>query len=57
MQELIGKKVTIHSQIIGGMEKQDVGVLESFDGLVLRLRKDNEVLYFVIHAVRMIKPF
>jgi hypothetical protein len=56
MQDLIGKKVTVHSHL-GGMEKQDVGILEAFDGTVLRLKKETEILYFVIYSVRLIKPF
>ncbi len=56
MQELIGKKVTVVSEA-GAGERQDVGILEAFDGTILKLATDRGVLYFVIHRVRMIKPF
>lgn len=56
MQELIGKKVTIHSEA-SGSEKQDVGILEAFDGTTLKLRKETETIYLVVYCVRMVKPF
>ena len=56
MQELIGKKVTV-SSLVGPVEKYDIGVIESFDGTILKLKKETETVYFVIHSVRMIKPF
>ena len=56
MQELIGKKVTIHSEC-GGAERQDVGVLEAFDGTVLKLDTEKGALYFIIHRIRLIKVF
>ena len=56
MQELIGKKVTITSDA-AATERQDVGILESFDGTIVKLKTDKGPLYFVIHRVRLIKPF
>lgn len=56
MQELIGKKVTVVSEA-GVGERQDVGILESFDGTVIKLATERGVLFIVIHQVRMIKPF
>jgi hypothetical protein len=55
--ELAGKKVTVHS-LIGDVERQDVGVLEAAQGHWVKLRKTtNEVIYFSIFNVRIIKPF
>ena len=57
MQELIGKKVTVHSES-AGTERQDVGILEAFDGTILKLKTERgSILYFVIHWVRLVKPF
>jgi hypothetical protein len=56
MQDLIGKKVTVHSTMPTG-EKQDVGVVESFDGTILKLKTEKGDLYFTIHFIRLIKLF
>lgn len=56
MQELIGKKVTVISEA-GSGERQDVGIIDAFDGTVLKLTTERGVLYFIIHQIRMIKPF
>ncbi len=57
INELVGQKVTIYSEQ-GEAERQDIGLLETSDAVWLRLRKaDNEVLYFCIHRIRMIKAF
>jgi hypothetical protein len=53
---LIGKKVTVFSAQ-GETERQDIGILEGAEGNFITLRKTEEVLYFTIHRIRMIKPF
>lgn len=58
LKSLIGKKVTVYSLQGGGQERQDVGVLEASEGLLLQIRKgENEVLIFTLPNVRLIKPF
>jgi len=55
--EFAGKKVTVHSNLPTN-EKQDVGIVEGFDGHWLKIRKsETEVLFFSIHQVRMVKLF
>ena len=57
MQELVGQKVTIHSES-AGTERQDVGFLEAFDGTILKLKTERGTLmYFSIYWVRLVKPF
>lgn len=57
IQELVGKKVTVYSNQ-PGMERQDVGVLESLDGIWMKIRKsESESMYFCLYQVRLIKPF
>ncbi|HWD38844.1 MAG TPA: hypothetical protein VG944_08355 [Fimbriimonas sp.] len=57
MNELIGKKVVIHSAGSSG-ERQDIGTLESVDGTWLKLLKNtNETLYFTVYSIRMVKVF
>lgn len=57
MNFLIGKKVIIYSDSASG-ERQDVGVLESAEGIWLCLKKNtNETLYFCVHHVRVVKLF
>jgi ferredoxin-fold anticodon binding domain-containing protein len=55
LQELVGKKVSVHS---AHAAVADIGVLESFDQQWVRLRKsDTDILYFGIAQIRLIKPF
>jgi hypothetical protein len=57
MQELVGQKVTIHSESAGA-ERQDVGILEAFDGTILKLKTERGTLmFFSIYWVRLVKPF
>jgi len=57
MNELIGKKVIVYSEL-AGTERQDVGVLEGVETQWIRLRKsETEVLFFSIYKLRLIKPF
>jgi|GEM_PF-2665597 len=57
MQDLIGKKVTVHTTI-GTLDHQDVGVVEAVDSTVLKLKKTgDEIYYFVIQNIRVIKIF
>jgi hypothetical protein len=56
LNDLVGRKVTIFS-VQGQGERQDVGTLEAADNLWLRLRKGDEVMYFCLYHVRLIKPF
>jgi hypothetical protein len=57
IDEMIGKKVQVFS-VNGSGEQQVVGTLEAFDGTWAKVRKaENEVLYFGIHQIRLIKNF
>lgn len=57
MDDLIGKKVVVFSDSANG-ERQDIGTLEASDQLWLRLRKaGNEMMYFCLYNVRLVKPF
>ena len=57
MEGMIGKKVIVYSDSASG-ERQDVGTLESADGPWLCVKKNtNEVLYFCLYNVRVVKPF
>jgi hypothetical protein len=54
LTELVGKQVEITS--IGGETRfVDRGVLEAFDEHWVRLRKGNEVLYFPVYRIRLLK--
>jgi len=57
ISEMVGKKVQVFS-VHGGGEIQVVGTLEAFDGTWAKIRKsENEVLYFSIYQIRLIKNF
>ena len=51
IQALVGQFVVLNSSEIGRVDK-DSGVLEAFDGRVIRLRKGQERLYFPLHHVQ-----
>lgn len=56
LEDYIGQDVRIWSEV-GGAESSDVGKLEGFDGVCVRLRKyTGEILIFSIYNVRLIKP-
>ena len=56
LQELVGRKVTVYS--LADTERQDVGILQHVDEQVLKVKKnENEVLYFNLARVRLVKPF
>lgn len=50
IHELVGKKVVIHVES-GAAVVQHRGVLESADGTFLKLKKDNETIYFTIYNI------
>ena len=57
MNDLIGKKVVVYSNA-GGVEKQEIGTLESADSTWVKLRKTStELLIFSVYNIRMVKPF
>ena len=57
MQELIGKKVTVHVNV-GNSDSQHIGIIEAFEENILKLRKgESEYLYFSIFNISMIKLF
>ncbi|MGV3617462.1 MAG: DUF6897 domain-containing protein [Fimbriimonas sp.] len=57
ISEMVGKKVQVFS-VHGGGEQQVVGTLEAFDGTWVKVKKaENEVQYFSIYQVRLIKNF
>lgn len=56
INDLVGRKVTVFS--LSDVEKQDVGMLEAFDGAWLKLRKaETEVLIINVMRIRQVKPF
>lgn len=57
IQEMVGKKVSIYT-VQGATEKQDVGVLEAFDGTWVKVKKaETETLFFSVYQIRLIKNF
>lgn len=57
IDEMIGKKVQVFS-VNGAGEQQVVGTLEAFDGVWVKVKKaENDVLYFPIYQIRLIKNF
>ena len=57
INEMIGKKVQVFS-VHGGGEHEVVGTLEAVDGVWVKIKKaENEVLFFSIYQVRLIKNF
>ncbi len=55
VSELLGQQVEVRS-LRGQSECVDAGVLEATDERWIKLRKDDEVLYFPIANVRLVKP-
>ena len=53
---LIGKKVTVFSSQ-GETERQDIGILQAAEGNFLVLKKTDELMYFTVSRIRLIKPF
>jgi hypothetical protein len=53
---LIGKKVTVFSSQ-GETERQDIGILQAAEGNFLVLKKTDELMYFSVSRIRLIKPF
>ena len=53
---LIGKKVTVFSSH-GETERQDIGILQAAEGNFLVLKKTDELMYFTVSRIRLIKPF
>jgi hypothetical protein len=53
---LIGKKVTVFSSQ-GETERQDIGILQAAEGQFLVLKKTDELMYFTVSRIRLIKPF
>lgn len=57
IQEMIGKKVSVYS-VNGEGERQDVGMLEGFDGTFIKLKKgESDLMFFPVNNIRMIKNF
>ena len=48
VNELIGKKVVLHIET-GGSVIQHRGVLEAVDSHFIKLRKDNETIFFCLY--------
>ena len=56
LEELIGQRVKVWTEFAKA-EHTDEGTLEGFDGVCLKLGKDNgETLYFSLFNVRLVKP-
>lgn len=56
MEELVGQRVKVWTEW-GETEHTDEGTLEGFDGICLKLRKNNrETLYLTMFKVRLVKP-
>jgi hypothetical protein len=53
LKELVGRRVAIWSG--GSQGYKDEGTVEKADGIWIRLREKNEVKYFSVHGVRLIK--
>jgi small nuclear ribonucleoprotein (snRNP)-like protein len=55
LSELVGKKVVVHVTT-GSTVTQHRGVLEAVDTHVLKLKKDNELIYFLLTTVVGVGP-
>lgn len=55
LTELIGRHIQVYS-VRGEAEVSDVGTLESFDDVWVKIRQDNASLYFSVFRIRLIKP-
>ena len=55
IQELIGKKVVVHAES-GGKSAEHRGVLEAIDNGWLKLKKDNETIFFCLYHVAAVRP-
>lgn len=55
IQEIIGKKVTIHVEA-GSNVQLHRGILEAADAQFIRIKKDNDTLYFGIGQIVEIQP-
>lgn len=55
LEDLLGAEVEVRS-LRGQGECVDTGVLEAFDAQWIKVRKDDEVLFFPIANVRLLKP-
>lgn len=53
LNEMVGRRVAIWTGEQAGM--RDEGVLDGFDGVVIRLRKDEELFHFPLYLVRLIR--
>lgn len=56
LQDLVGKKAVVMSRG-GGTDHQDMGTVEAIDDEVIKIRKENEVVYVMRANIRLIKPF
>lgn len=56
LDELLGKKAVILSRG-AATDHQDMGTVEAIDDEVIKIRKENEVVYVLRANVRLIKPF
>jgi hypothetical protein len=56
VEELIGRKVTVFTDQ-SGTERQDVVTLEAVDQTWLKARKGEDITYFNIAKIRLVRPF
>lgn len=54
IQELVGKKVVVHAES-GGRAAEHRGVLEAIDAHWLKLKKDNETLFFCLYNISAVR--
>ncbi|MER3496707.1 MAG: hypothetical protein C4320_08035, partial [Armatimonadota bacterium] len=55
LKDLTGRKAVVYSRG-GASDHQDMGTIEAIDDEVIKLRKENEVVYIERSAIRLIKP-